>query len=168
MSIQTTISSAPAKAKEGLLYQAQGSPDGIITAVVDDSNGIKPGRAVIRSSTDDFAGELPAGAGSLGLNVLGVSVFVHKTRVAPSSDDNEIFDDKTPIPLARRRWVWVVFEDAFDPTDSVFVRVTANGGLDQIGGFRTDADSGNAVAWAGGKIMSSGLAGELGLLNVNI
>ncbi len=164
---QTTVGS-PAKAKEGLLYDAQGAPDAIITCYVDQALGIKPGRCVIRSSEGDFSAELPAAAGSLGINVLGVSVFEHKTLVTPSSSDNEVFEDNSAMPVARRRRMWVEFEDAFDPTDAVFVRTVVNGGLDQIGAFRTDADTANAVAWTGAKILTSGSAGELGLIDINI
>lgn len=170
---QTTVTQSPERAKEGLLYDAQGSPDGLVTALVDETNGIRPGRLVVRSSAGDWTGELPAGAATLDKNVLGVSCFSHKTlALDPRSTDNELYEDGASMPVARQRRMWVRFEDAFDPTDSVFVRVAANGAADKIGGFRTDADDpgsgATAVAWAAARILSSGAAGELGLIEINI
>lgn len=58
--MQTSIASAPPIAKEGLLYDAGHSPDALLTALVDETNGIPPGRLVIRSlSTGDACGRLP-------------------------------------------------------------------------------------------------------------
>lgn len=165
---QTTITSIPAVAKEGLLYDAQGSPDGIISGVVEEATGIKPGRLVIRAAGGDFSGKLPAAAGSFGTNVLGVSAFSHKARSTLTSSDNEVYDDKTTIPLVRQRRMWVLVEDAFTPDSAVFVRVAAGGGGTEIGGFRTDADTATAVAWTGARFVTSGGAGELGVLEINI
>lgn len=58
--MQTSIASAPTIAKEGLLYDAGHSPDALVTALVDETNGIPPGRLVVRSlSTGDWCGRLP-------------------------------------------------------------------------------------------------------------
>ncbi len=163
----TTVTSAPERAKEGLLYDAQGAADALITGIVEEANGIKPGRLVVRGSSD-FQCSLPAGAGSLGLNVLGVSAFTHKALVNPSSSDNEVYENETSIPLVRDRRMWVRFEDAFDPTDSVFVRVATGAGGTEIGRFRTDADTATAVAFAAARILTSGAAGELGVIEVDL
>lgn len=56
---QTSVSTNPAIAKEGLLYDAQHAPDALVTALVDETNGIPPGRLVIRSSGGDWSGSLP-------------------------------------------------------------------------------------------------------------
>lgn len=170
---QNAVTESPEVAKEGLLYDAQGSADGLVTGLVDETNGIRPGRLVVRTSTSDWSAGLPSAATSLDLNVLGVSCFSHKTLpLAPSSTDNEVYEDGVEIPLARQRRVWVKFEDAFDPTDSVFVRVAANGSADQIGGFRTDADNpgsgATAVEWSAARILTSGAAGDFGVIEINI
>lgn len=55
---QTSVST-PSIAKEGLLYDAQGSADALVTALVDESAGIAPGRLVVRSSGGDWSGRLP-------------------------------------------------------------------------------------------------------------
>lgn len=280
---QTTVSSSPAVAKEGLLYDAQGAPDGIVTGIVDESAGIKPGRLVVRTATGDWSAGLPdaaitadpdaiiaahatvaaatlldgtdldgatgedriyppakltltlsshadfdlsswpviyededgkvqtynfpvpdagnvtlttpgyasrvisllqptqAGTGGsfqLGTSAaraigsrdapLGVSLHSHKAlALAPSSSNNETYEDGAEIPLARRRRVWVKFEDAFDPTDSLYVRV-ASGTGEEIGAFRTDADSNTAVLWTGARILTSGAAAAFGVIEIDV
>ena len=165
---QTSVTSAPAVAKAGMLYDAQGSADGLISVQVDEAAGVPPGRLVVRSGGGDFAGGLPAGESALTLNVLGVSVFSQKSLIAPASDANEVYEDEDTMPVARQRRMWVTFEDAHDPTDSIFVRVASGGGGSAIGAFRTDSDTASAVAWAGARILSTGSAGALALIEINI
>lgn len=164
---QTTVNQNPAVGKEGLLYDAQHAPDALITGYVDESAGIKPGRLVIRSASGDWTGELPDGTGSLGTNVLGISAFTHKGLVNPSSEDNEVYEDNEPLPLLRKGRIWVISEDAFTPSDPVFVRVVAGVG-EELGTFRTDADTADAIAFTAARWMTSGDAGGLGVLEVNL
>lgn len=168
---QTSVTQAPAKAKEGLLYDPHPPTGGMLTGIVEQAAGIKPGRLCVRGAGGDFTAALPTGAGSLGVNVMGVSLFTHKAlAIAPSSSDNEVHEDEAELPLLRRGRVWVIAEDAVDPsTDSVFVRVSAGAGGSEIGAFRTDADTASAVALAEARwLTSTSGTGELALLEINI
>lgn len=163
---QTTVTSAPAKAHPGMLADGK-VPHDVISARVDRAAGIAPGLGVVRTANGDFAGELPT-ATFLAAAFLGISVHSHKALLDPSSDDNEVYEDEETMPVLRHGRVWVEVEDAFSAGDAAFVRFEAGAGGTQLGAIRTDADTASAVAVTGLRLLTSGGAGDLGLLEVNL
>jgi hypothetical protein len=163
---QASVVTTPPKALEGLIADAV--PYDIMTAYVDLSAGIKPGRLVERTTTD-FGGKTPASAATLTTNVLGVSVHSHKAKVTPSSSDNEIYENKCEIPVLRHGRIWVKSENAVTPASPVFVRVASGAGGTEIGAFRTGADTATAVAWTFAKFLTTTTGtNEFVLLEVNM
>lgn len=102
-----------------------------------------------------------------GADVLGVSIRTHHARRDSGVADTEVYEDETTMPVRRKGRVWVTVENAFEAGDRVFVRTVAGVG-EQLGALRTDTDAGDAVPWTGGRLMSSGSAGDLGILEVNV
>lgn len=125
---------------------------------------------------------IPAQAGALGTtkigveaatvltaqDVLGVSVRdASKTLESSlSSDNNELFEDETLMPVLKKGRINVTCETAYRVGDIPYVRLTA-AGAEQLGGFRThDTDSGDALPWTDARFVSSGIAGSVGVLSV--
>lgn len=104
-----------------------------------------------------------------GFDVLGVSVFSHKgLALAPSSSDNEVYEDEATMPVLRRGRIWVPVETAWRAGDVPLVRLIA-AGAEVYGKFRAEStDSGDAFPWRRGRFMNSGSAAGLAKLEVNI
>jgi len=163
---QTSVTAVPAKTIEGML---DGDVHDVVSGIVDQTGGIRPGRACLRTANGSFAAALPSGAGSLTTNVLGVSLHSQKALINPSSSDNEVYEDDDQIPLLRHGRVWVKSEEAVTPASPVFVRVASGGGGTQIGAFRASADTATAVAWTAAKFLTTTtVANDFVLLEVNM
>jgi hypothetical protein len=105
-----------------------------------------------------------------GGDVLGVSVLdVAKTlEVSPSSWNNEVYEDATQMPALRKGRINVTVENAFRSGDCPLVRFVA-AGAEKLGAIRVhDTDGGDCIAWRRARLMSSGSAGEVGILEVNL
>lgn len=117
------------------------------------------------------AGSFEVGTSStpkLGGDVLGLALLTHKALLAPSSDNNEVHEFEAVFPVLRRGRVWVVVENAFEAGDRVFVRGIAGVG-EARGALRVSTtDSGDAIELPGARLMSSGSAGEFGILEVSL
>lgn len=101
-------------------------------------------------------------------DVLGLSVHTHKTLATPSSSDNEVYEDEDVMPVLRKRRAWVKVENAFSAGDVVFVRGTAGVGEEQ-GKVRVgDDDAGDCSLATWARLMTSGGAGDLGQLEVDL
>lgn len=166
---QMTVTSAPPKATPGLLADAA-SHDAISTSV-DRTGGIPPGLGVVRTAGGDFAAGLPT-ATFLVAAFLGISLKTQKGLAVPSSDDNEVYEDESQMPVLRHGRVWVQVENAFVAGTVPFVRFAAGNGGTQLGAIRTNDDVtatlATAVQVAGLRLLTSGAAGEFGVLEVNL
>jgi hypothetical protein len=102
-----------------------------------------------------------------GGDVLGVAVRTHKGLVAPASDDNEVYEDGSELPILKEGFVYVLCENAYEAGDRPLVRVVATG-AEKLGACRVgDTDSGDCIAWPDARFESSGSAGTYGLLYVD-
>ncbi len=103
-----------------------------------------------------------------GGNVLGFSVRTHKDRRDFSANDNENYEDEDEMPVRREGRLYVVVENAFSAGDRPLVRVVAAGN-EKLGAVRVgDTDGGDCVAFSRGELVSSGGAGALGILELNL
>lgn len=162
---QTTISAEPAIGFPGQPADSGFKHD--ISTLVDEANGIAPGLLVIRGTDVDVDAALPAAAFT-DADVLGVSIRTHKARSDGALVDNEVYEDDTPMPVRRRGRVYVTVEDAFVAGQQAYARHTAGAGGSDPGAFRTDDDTATASVVNGARFMSSGGAGEIGVLEVNL
>lgn len=76
-------------------------------------------------------------------------------------------DVNTRINIVKVGLVPVIIDTAFTPNDDLFFRHTANGtGKEVVGRFTTSADTGTADAVTRSEILTSGDAGEIGIVRI--
>ncbi len=167
--MQTAHDTSPAVAAEGLV---SGNFDfkQILSGIVDATNGaVKFGR-LVRVKTAPAAGslpvvELPDATGEVtGDSALGVVVRDLENEV-PASGVFAGYATGDICSVMRKGRIWVISEDAVSAVMApVFVRFTAD--ANPIGGFRTDADTDEAVALPGAHFLNTCDAG--GLVEIEI
>lgn len=109
----------------------------------------------------------PTGATLEGGDVMGVSIHRHKGLVVPSSSNNENYEDGVQMPVLKTGRIFAAIENAFRAGDAVLVRVVA-AGAEKLGAFRVQTtDSGDAIPCRRARLLSSGSAGEIGVLAVD-
>ncbi len=164
--MQTSYTQDPAVAFPGQPADIGFKDD--ISTIVEEASGIAPGLVVVRGTDPDRQAALPSAAFT-DAEVLGVSLRTHKARSDGAVADNENYEDESRMPVRRRGRVWVVVENAFTAGASIFGRHTAGAGGSVIGRVRvTDNDTNTCSAVAGARLVTSGGAGELGLLELNL
>ena len=170
--MQTEYDQEPEKAFQGLI--ADGGPVDIITRALELAAGAPFGIA-LEPGTDPTLEVTPT-TGS-GFVFVGVAAHSHTQEDLGTQALDLGISDNEPVNVLRKGRIWVPIEQAVTPFSSpVFVRHTVNGGLDQLGAFRIDADTANAEAvtavaeWQD-SITIAGLPHNfvgLGLLSVNL
>jgi hypothetical protein len=83
----------------------------------------------------------------------GIALYDHSMvpNVVPSQDQTAEYHDADTVSVMRKGAIWVETEDACSAGGDVYVRVAASGANTQLGAFRSDADSANAVAVTGAR-----------------
>jgi hypothetical protein len=115
-----------------------------------------------------FTMGVSAAASVGGGDVLGVSVRTHKARSDFSASDAQKYLDEEVMPVRRKGRVWVTVENAFEAGDMPLVRGIA-AGAEKLGAIRVgDTDSGDCFPWTRARLLTSGSAGALGLLEINV
>ena len=159
---QTVHNVSPTHGTEGQIIDGRE----VISAVVDSTNGVIPfGRALtfktLPAPGKNAIVELPNATGEItGDNFAGISVRDPTVELPQGSNVFTGFKTGDVISLLRRGRLWVVSEDAVSARVPVFARFVAGGG-EELGALRTDADTADAVAIPGSKFMTSGGAGAV-------
>lgn len=102
-------------------------------------------------------------------DALGVAVHSHKAlALAPSSTGNEVYEDGDTLPVMRRGVVWCEIENEHTAGDTCFARVTVEG-AEKAGALRVaDTDSGDSMPVRGARVVTSGVAGALAKVEINL
>lgn len=101
-----------------------------------------------------------------GGDVLGVSMRTQKARNDFAVTGVDKYEDETIMPVRRQGRVYVQCENAFTAGQRPLVRCIA-AGAEKLGALRVgDSDSGDCFPWPGARLVSSGGAGDLGILEV--
>lgn len=168
MTFQTTYAMDPGIAYAGLLADA-GDVD-TISRVLAGAVALSAGLAAVFHAGDlDLQCRPPAATGEV-TNVaaagrlLGVAVFEPSAPNAPYAVGDQ-------LSICKRGRIWVVAEEAVDPTSPVFVRFAAGGGGSVLGSFRKSADTATAVQAANGSaqyVTTQATPGGLVLLEINL
>lgn len=124
---------------------------------------VRFGHAVAKVTGDENGIEQPDGSGSV---IVGVVVRDQSLEYDADAENQHAAD--SDVAVMRRGQIYVYCEEAVTPDSAVYVRYTANGGLDHLGAFRTDADSSKALALTTAKFLTSAGAGEYAILDLNI
>lgn len=121
------------------------------------------GRGVIGNAVEGEVA-LPSATGFV---LTGVSVATQLAK--PNATGIAQYDAKTPIPVMKKGRIWVLAEQAVNPSSPVFCRYTVNGGTTAVGRFRADADTARADAVTDARwLTTTTAADQLALLEINI
>jgi hypothetical protein len=131
-------------------------PFGVL--VVEDATGLSDERAHLPQATGDIT--------TVG-KVAGISVHNHGVEQNKGGINNLGYEPQSAMNLLKKGRIYVTVEDAVVKTGLPFVRFVA-GATEQLGSFRSDADSGDAVALPNASYVTSASAGELAVVEVNI
>lgn len=173
MPIQTSYTYYPSGLLQGMLadLETKDSVTGYAAAAISFGLGLVYDGA---QSGDRTKVKVPTAAGQL---FVGVSVFDHTrpltgevdtvNTVTSTQDAKYAIGD--PIRILKRGRIWVYSEQAVSPSDTVFLRHTANGAGTAAGQFRKDIDTANAISLTGlARFASSTTAAGLVIVEVNI
>lgn len=128
-----------------------------------EEESIPVGICVAKVGTDDKSCGLPRGTGA---KLLGVVPFQHQgVGIDPTAD---AWPPNSMVPVVHDGDIFVTVEDAVDAEDAAYVRVVATASFPQLGGFRSDADTANAIALTGAKFKTSADAGGVARLAIKI
>jgi len=117
-----------------------------------------------RMVVDDFAGgeERIKHPTATAQTPLGVVAHSH---TVPTNEDglDPNYPAKEAVKVINKGRIWVQIDEDVTVADDVFFRHTANGGLDKLGAFRTDADTARAdqitnARWVKGGLAADGIA----------
>lgn len=119
----------------------------------------------------DNIARLPFATGEVSTERLALGVAVHNQaseNALVSSGLSEVgYPSQSAMSILRRGLVWVVVEDAVVAGGAAFVRFVASA-TEQLGSFRSDADSGDAVALPNARFKTSASAGGLAILDISL
>jgi hypothetical protein len=150
-------------ASDGLLYDI-GFND-IKTGIADAE--VKPG-VFVTKGTGERGVKLPAAVADVSNSKLVRGFVIRDLSKEADENGKIVYKAKDAVSVLRKGRIWAKCENAFTHTDSVYVRITASSPNLQLGQIRTDADTSNAVLLSGVKILNSGSAGQLALLEVDL
>jgi len=165
---QTVFNTVEAVAHEGMIADA-GLDNTVYTGVVNDTNGVvKFGRFVrILTAGNPPTVELPNATGEI-TGSTGLGIVASEPSLEGPAGTFAGHPDGAVIPVLRKGRIWVTSEDAVAAApQAAFVRFSAGVG-EELGRFRTDADTADAVALPGARFMTNCDAGGLTLLELQI
>lgn len=119
---------------------------------------IKFGRAVAKVSGDDNGCALPTASTDVLLGIAGRNV---------ATTDN-LWTAKSAVAVGRRGAWYVELEQAVTPDDAVYVRFASGAGGSELGIFRKDADTATAMLLPTAKYLTSGSAGDVAVVEINL
>lgn len=131
-------------------------PFGVL--VVEDTTGLSDERAHLPQATGDIT--------TVG-KVAGVAVHNHGVEQNKGGINNLGYEPQSAMNVLREGRVVVRVEDAVVKGGLPFVRFVAGAG-EQLGAFRSDADTSDAVALPNASYKSSAGAGELAIVQINV
>ena len=160
--MQTSYSIDMAAATDGLLYDI-GFND-IVSGIA--QGAMVPGVFVTKGTTDKGV-KVPAAAAEVTNPLLARGFVVRDLAKEVDASGELSYVAEDVVSVIKKGRIWVKCEDAFNQSDAVLVRITAASPNLQLGQIRVGATS-NAVVLAGAKILNSGTAGQLALLEIDL
>jgi len=171
--MQTSYSHAPAASIEGAL--ADSSVKHVDSAILE---GAASAGLFVVQGTGDQQARVPASAAQAAQGLQLGFVIYSPTREQIRNGYNGFqgvvsggavpFADKETVSVLRRGRIFVKMEDAHTAGDPLFVRVAAGAGGTVLGASRTDADTATAVEVKGAVVRSTGAAGALAIVEINL
>lgn len=172
---QTSYSIDPPIAREGDLADMNAMDATSRLAGADASDnpiGIDVGRLIVfdpdATNADYQKAYLPTAAADVTGFAVGVSY--RDNSVEPTDGTDPLYADGDKVPILKKGRIWVVCENILTAAtmNSVYVRHVA-GGAEQLGAFRSTADSTDATVLPGARWLTTTSAiNSLALLEVNL
>ena len=131
-------------------------PFGVL--VVEDTTGLSDERAHLPQATGDIT--------TVG-KVAGIAVHSHAVEQNKGGINNLGYEPQSAISVLRKGRCYVEVEDAVVKGGLPFVRFAASAS-EQLGAFRSDADTADAVALPNARYTTSAGAGELAEVEINL
>ncbi len=136
-------------------------PHDIVTKINTSGAAIGFGLFVTKGSTDGSA-VLPDATGEV-TGKVGLGVTVRTLHIVSGTG----YADKGAMSVIKKGRVYVQVEDDVIAETAAFVRFVAGDG-EQLGAFRSDADTADAVALPGAKFVTDASAGGIAVLDLNL
>ena len=131
-------------------------PFGVL--VVEDTTGLSDDRAHLPQATGDIT--------TVG-KVAGLALHTHAVEQNKGGINNLGYEPQSAMSVMRKGRAYVEVEDAVLKGGLPFVRFVAGAG-EQLGAFRSDADTADAVALPNARFVTSAGAGELAIVEINL
>ena len=131
-------------------------PFGVL--VVEDLTGLSDDRAHLPQATGDIT--------TVG-SVAGIALHTQFVEQSVGGTNNLGYDPQSSMNVLRKGRAYVQVEDAVVKGGLPFVRFVA-GASEQLGAFRSDADTSDAVALPDARFVTSAGAGELAIVEINL
>lgn len=143
---------------EGMAADTQ--PGSVRSYFNEDATEIGFGRVVVQGTGDNQCKKPTATSD----NPVGITEFSNSYEPGPV--DGGIVN-KDSVNVKHFGTIWVICEDAFTPTSSVYWRAVASGS-EKAGRFRASTDGSDMVLLRGARFENSGAAGALAKLNFDL
>lgn len=131
-------------------------PFGVL--VVEDLTGLSDDRAHLPQATGDIT--------TVG-SVAGIALHTQFVEQSVGGTNNLGYDPQSSMNVLRKGRAYVQVEDAVVKGGLPFVRFVA-AASEQLGAFRSDADTSDAVALPNARFVTSAGAGELAIVEINL
>jgi hypothetical protein len=128
---------------------------------------LSPGRVVVRGTDVQKQCQLPAAATDItdANKILGISLREHVRENTTANPQGFVATDTVGVIMDGK--VYMKVEDAVTAGEPVFARFQVNGGLDQLGKVRSDADGANAAQIPGARFETSADADGFAVVSLN-
>jgi len=164
---QTTVAE-PVKGLEGLLFDL-GNTDIMSYSA---EGAIPFGKFVALGTDKETQCKLPTLASDITVATHGIGLSLRtqdlENPMEGSLDPVGTYPDEFTVSCMKKGRAWVMMEDAFTTESSVYVRYADGTVVDNNGGFRTDADTASAASLPNCRILNSGAAGELAIIDFSL
>lgn len=164
MALVSSVVTTETKGREGMLSTTN-PMDGLVTKHAS-ATQLYFGRAVIVGASDDLVVHPSGSAGSF-FGIVVEDLTIPPVLLSGAGDVPVGHDAK----ILRRGRIWVVPEQDVVTTDPVFYRhanTTPDADPAALGRFRKDADTADATALTNARWVTSGLAGTIAELEINL
>jgi hypothetical protein len=164
MALISSVTTSETKGREGMLSTTN-PLDGMVIKRAS-ATQLYFGRAVIIGASDPFVVHPSGSAGSF-FGIVIEDLSIHPLLLSGAGDIPVGYDAQ----ILRRGRIWVVPEQDVVTTDPVFYRhanSTPDADPAALGRFRKDADTADATALTNARWVTSGLAGTIAELEINL
>jgi hypothetical protein len=155
----------------GVAFTAVGTTNATVANIILNETNITFGVLVVEDTTglSDERAHLPQATGDITTvgKVAGISVHTHAVEQKKGGINNLGYEPQSAMSLLKKGRIYVTVEDAVVKGGLPFVRFVAGAG-EQLGAFRSDADTADAVALPNASYVTSAGAGEVAVVEINL